>query len=60
MDLSLHVELVAFDLKGSFTNSTGLRRALGQDQALLSHVLFNLLKSDLGVGNIVGFTEVSE
>ena len=56
MDLSLHVELIALDLE-SYSAITGLWRCLSQDQALLSHVLFDFLESNLRVGYMVGDTE---
>lgn len=59
VDLSLHVELIALDLESCGT-IVRLWWCLSQNQALLSHVLFDFLKSNVGVGYVVGDTEICQ
>ncbi len=51
MDLALHIELVALNLKNGVV-------CLSQAQSLLCHVLFDLLESDLWVSHIVSLAEL--
>lgn len=53
MDFAFDVELVALDLeRGSL--------CFGQDQSLLGHVLFNLLKGNVGVCDVVGLAKLGQ
>ena len=59
MDLAFNIKLVAFDLKDS-AFSVAIDRRFRQDEALLSHVLLDFLKSDLRESNLVSLTELGQ
>ena len=59
MDLAFNIKLVAFDLKDS-AFSVAIDRRFRQDEALLSHVLLDFLKSDVRESNLVSLTELGQ
>ena len=59
MDLAFNIKLVAFDLKDS-AFSVAIDRRFRQDEALLSHVLLDFLKSDLRESDLVSLTELGQ
>ena len=59
VDLPLHIKLVTLDLEDGLCSGS-VSTCASQDQSLHLHVLFNLLKSNVRVGDIVGRAEFGE